>query len=353
MSPADSASGMRLRITCISLAPKRRCHRELLPQQTRHTWIVKRCSELLTISGRIKYVYIEHQQLLNSHNIIMNLSGLAQKIRKEKKLTREVPGFDPKNGNEKAKFLFLLEAPGPKAVESGIISFDNPDPSARHFGNQLAQAGIDRNEIAVWNIVPWYIGSEDGQAIRSATSADIQEGMKFIPQLLDSMPNLRCIVLVGGTARKTHIFLSRITTARILSCHHPSARVMNSNPNANEENIEIFRHMKNTSEIACDEQPANEFYTKDSGKESIPARPYKPKKLKDIRRIGNTETLKIGQVNRNNQIMRGLFGLTGGKGQVHLSYYMECMEAGCRHIYRVNACDARTCKCPICQTSDG
>ena len=177
----------------------------------------------------------------------MNFSDLVNRIRAERNLSSEVPGFDPKNGNELAKYLFLLEAPGPKALKTGQISFDNPDPSARNFGEQLAAAGIAREEIAIWNVVPWYIGNEAGTSIRAANGRDLHAGTEYLAPLVSAMPNLRCIVLVGGAARQAHMFLSRVTTARIVSCHHPSARVLNINPEAAKENIEVFRFLKATT----------------------------------------------------------------------------------------------------------
>jgi len=177
----------------------------------------------------------------------MNFATLVNQIRAERNLTSRVPGFDPKNGNERAKYLFLLEAPGPKAVETGQISFDNPDPSAKNFRKQLAAAGINREEIAVWNVVPWYIGNEGGTSIRAATVQDIRAGIEYLARVVSAMPNLCCIVLVGGAARRAHMFLSRVTKARIVSCHHTSARVLNHNPAAANENIEIFRFVKETT----------------------------------------------------------------------------------------------------------
>lgn len=156
----------------------------------------------------------------------MSFADLVNRVRIENNLTREVPGFDPKNGNEQAKYLFLLEAPGPKAIQSGLISFDNEDPSARNFRNQLAEAGITREDIAIWNVVPWYIGNEANTSIRGANNNDVRAGIEYLPPIISAMPNLRCIVLVGGAARRAHIFLSRLTVARIVSCHHPSAKVM-------------------------------------------------------------------------------------------------------------------------------
>jgi uracil-DNA glycosylase family 4 len=177
----------------------------------------------------------------------MNFKILVNKIRTDLNLTNEVPCFDPKNGNERAKYLFLLEAPGPKAVKSGLISFENKDPTAKNFQEQLASAGISRDEIAIWNIVPWYIGNEAGTAIRAATSQDIRSGVQYLAPLISAMPHLACIILVGRAAREAHLPLSRITSARIVGCHHPSARVLNLNPAANTENIELFSFIKATT----------------------------------------------------------------------------------------------------------
>ena len=178
----------------------------------------------------------------------MNFESAVDRIRKGMSLSKEIPSFDAVNGNENAKFLFLLEAPGPSAIASGHISFDNPDPTARNFKNQLASAEISRDEIAVWNVVPWYIGDSDKyQKIRASNKQDIDEGVEYLPEILDAMVSLQCIVLAGAAARRAHVAISKMTTARILSCHHTSAQSMNANPLAAGENIEIFKYMKKTS----------------------------------------------------------------------------------------------------------
>lgn len=172
---------------------------------------------------------------------------VIEQIRRERGLPHEVPDFDPSNGNEAARFLLVLEAPGPKALETGLVSLDNPDPSARNLKRQLDAAGVSRADLAIWNIVPWYISEETGKRIRRANRADVEEGAKYLPPILELMPNLRCIVLIGSAARSAHVFLSHTTTARILSCHHPSARAMNANPAAYAENVEVFRFMLATA----------------------------------------------------------------------------------------------------------
>ena len=87
----------------------------------------------------------------------MAFSELVDHIRLDQGPGREVPGFDPENANEQARYLFLLEAPGPKALQTGYVSLNNPDPSARNFRRQLSKAGIEAQEIAIWNVVPWYL----------------------------------------------------------------------------------------------------------------------------------------------------------------------------------------------------
>jgi uracil-DNA glycosylase len=62
-----------------------------------------------------------------------------------------VPGLEPTHGNERAAYFLLLESPGPKAAQTGVVSLDNPDPSAANLKAQLGKAGIEREEIAMWN----------------------------------------------------------------------------------------------------------------------------------------------------------------------------------------------------------
>jgi uracil-DNA glycosylase family 4 len=171
-----------------------------------------------------------------------NLSRFVERIRKENGLSEEVPNFDPLNGNKNARILFVLEAPGAKAVKTGYVSFDNPDQSAKNFREQLNKAGIDRAEIAIWNIVPWYLG--DGRKIRAAGVSDVMKGLNYLGELIKILKKLEFIVLVGGAARRAHTFLSHKVKIRILGCHHPSPKVVNNNPGMVDENIQIFRMMR-------------------------------------------------------------------------------------------------------------
>jgi uracil-DNA glycosylase len=175
------------------------------------------------------------------------LAALVTRIRTEQRLHSEVPGFDPHNGNERAKYLFVLEAPGPQALKSGVISLDNPDRTAANFRAQLQEAGVARTDIAIWNVVPWYLGNLDRTHIRGALVRDVELGLGYLDAVIQTISGLRCVVLVGGAARREHIRLSHTTRARILSCHHPSPKVQNTAHGAWQENVAVFRFMQTIS----------------------------------------------------------------------------------------------------------
>ena len=171
------------------------------------------------------------------------MEKFVQELRESKGPAFHIPGFDPHNGNSQAKYLLLLEAPGPAAVNSEYVSLDNLDPTARNLSKQLDDAGIDRHEILLWNIVPWYLGDRERSVIRSANSVEIAEGIAHLLRMIQQLHKLAAIVLFGKTARKAFLPLSIHTRARILTCHHPSAQSMNRNRLRFEENIKVLKNM--------------------------------------------------------------------------------------------------------------
>ena len=57
--------------------------------------------------------------------------------------------------------LFLHENPGRRATSeresgSGSISADNNDETAANFFRMRDQAGLPRDQLVSWNVVPWY-----------------------------------------------------------------------------------------------------------------------------------------------------------------------------------------------------
>ncbi|HWE05335.1 MAG TPA: uracil-DNA glycosylase [Rhizomicrobium sp.] len=139
---------------------------------------------------------------------------------------RDVPYFDPLDGGTVAECLFLLEAPGPQARKSGFVSRNNPDETAKNWFELNVAAGIDRRRTILWNIVPWYIGSEG--RIRPATTTDIQRGLPYLLRLIALLPALRVIVLVGKKASKARFYLQSVDCrATILEMPHPSPSFIN------------------------------------------------------------------------------------------------------------------------------
>jgi hypothetical protein len=67
------------------------------------------------------------------------------------------PWFDPDGGGIDAHVLFLLENPGRRASSargSGFISADNNDDTAANFFCLRDQAGLPRDRLVAWNVVP-------------------------------------------------------------------------------------------------------------------------------------------------------------------------------------------------------
>ena len=131
---------------------------------------------------------------------IVRLTAFVDVLRAEMGSDYRIPYFDPSDGGIGAEVLFLLEAPGAKAVESGFISRNNPDETAKNFFQISQQARIPRRRTITWNIVPWYIGS--GSRIRAATSADIEMGFRRLHEVLELLPKLRAVG-TGGAESST------------------------------------------------------------------------------------------------------------------------------------------------------
>ena len=170
------------------------------------------------------------QRLARLHEPHVNeLTAFIDRIRREQGCGDAVPYFDPADGGVEAECLFVLEAPGAKAVRSGFISRNNPDESAKNFLELNTQAGVPRNRTIICNIVPWYVGSCG--RIRPADSNDIEEGWPYLLQLLDILSCLRVVVLVGAKAQRvaTRLRAAR-PVLRQMVCPHPSPMFVNRKP---------------------------------------------------------------------------------------------------------------------------
>ncbi len=139
--------------------------------------------------------------------------------------TEAVPYPDPRDGGTRARVLLLLEAPGRSAVASGFVSVDNPDGTARNLSSILSEVGLARREMVVWNIIPWYIGSD--RKIRAATRQDVEEGLGCLESFLDLLPDLRAIVMMGRKAQGARDFLATTRPdLALLETFHPSNQAL-------------------------------------------------------------------------------------------------------------------------------
>jgi len=161
------------------------------------------------------------------------LVHFVRQIRKDRDLEREIPDFDPLDGGVAAECLFVFEAPGPKAVESGFISRNNNDQRANNFFEFNKKVGLERKRTVSWNIVPWYLG--DGRRIRHPRAEQRKDGLRYLHKLLNLLPKLRVIVLIGQHAQAIQQEIK--TKINILTGHHPSPMWVNRNPKKNKQII--------------------------------------------------------------------------------------------------------------------
>lgn len=179
-------------------------------------------------SLRVEAERTARKQMLDQEHI-SPLTNFVEEIRqKEGMKDEDVPYFDPLDGGIEAQCLFVLEAPGPKTKESGFVSRNNNDETAKNFLEVNEAAGIPREKTVTWNIVPWYIGT--GAKIRPANPEDIGKGLPYLFRLIDLLPNLRMIVLVGKKAQRIEKELKTRYNIRISRCYHTSPLHINTKP---------------------------------------------------------------------------------------------------------------------------
>jgi hypothetical protein len=187
------------------------------------------------------------KQLHEPH--IAPLTVFVETLRAQVGAHVSIPNFDPWDGGIDAEILYLLEAPGPKAVLTGFVSRNNPDESVKNFFELNAEAKIPRKRTVTWNIVPWYIG--DGKHIRSANRDDLQTGIRELPRLFSLLPRLCAVVLVGRKAEQARSAVRHlIPKVGIFECPHPSPQCVNTDP-ANRQRILNVLHEVASFAISC------------------------------------------------------------------------------------------------------
>jgi uracil-DNA glycosylase len=169
---------------------------------------------------------------------IAPLTNLVYRIRESSSMEASVPFFDPEDGGIDARALFVLEAPGPRAVKSGFISRDNPDETAKNIAEFLSEAGLAREETVLCNAVPWYIGS--GKKIRPAGKADLRAGEPYLRRLVELLPKLMVVVLLGKKAQRLQPIKWLPAHIHVMPCPHPSPLFVNRLPGNRQEMLDVL-----------------------------------------------------------------------------------------------------------------
>jgi uracil-DNA glycosylase family 4 len=169
------------------------------------------------------------------------LNVIREQINTGQNEKRDMPYFDPCDGGINARVLLLLEAPGPKATAakgSGFISRNNPDQTAKNLCDMLQRAGVARRDTLIWNIVPWYVGTNE--RIRAVNQRDIAEALPYLKELIEMLPNLEVIVLVERKSQSEAERIRAISKVPIMTTFHPSPLVCNTRPDIKKQIQEDF-----------------------------------------------------------------------------------------------------------------
>ena len=138
----------------------------------------------------------------------------------------ELPDFDPFGGGIEAEMLFILEKPGPQTSRagggSGFISVNNNDATAENSCRFLDAAGIAQARTCHWNVIPGW-----DRAITYKAS-HWRLGLPLLSELLDRLPRVSVIVLVGNVAARAYGEMHERGYQVVLSAH-PSTKVRNMN----------------------------------------------------------------------------------------------------------------------------
>lgn len=141
-----------------------------------------------------------------------------------------VPCFDPDGGGAAARLLLLMETPGPASDGPRFVSQDNRTPTGANLRRFLVDAGIDRRELLIWNVVPWIVHAP-GARNRAVTAAERRNGLALLPDLLARLPELRIVVLAGRHAAVAGpVIRACCPSLTVLAMPHPSPVICCTDP---------------------------------------------------------------------------------------------------------------------------
>ena len=79
---------------------------------------------------------------------------------------------------------------------------ENDDGAAERYATMLDEAGIAVSDILGWNAYPWYIN-------RAPRATELEAGVEPLRRLCSLLPELRVVMLHGGSARDGWARLAR------------------------------------------------------------------------------------------------------------------------------------------------
>jgi len=117
-----------------------------------------------------------------------------------------VPGFDRNNGGSGSAVMFINERPGRIGTgNSGVVSFDNDDPSANFFKEMFGSIGINRRDIFITNAVLCHPNFE-GYRDTKPNTKEMKNCLYFLARQIEIV-NPKIIVTIGGSAVKSLKYL--------------------------------------------------------------------------------------------------------------------------------------------------
>jgi hypothetical protein len=191
---------------------------------------------------------VERKLAMLEERHIAPLTAFVRRLR-DQLGEQTVPWFDPTEAGVEARILLLLQSPGPKVIPpvgSGFVSPHNDDQTAENMWGIQSEVGINRrDELCTWNVVPWYVRRD-----KRLGNAEYSRARPMLRELLDLLPDLRVVVLLGGNAQAAWGRANLGSTVPVLPTWHTSPLALNRDRNRRGEIVQTLRRARTIAGIA-------------------------------------------------------------------------------------------------------
>ncbi len=162
-----------------------------------------------------------------------HIAPLTQWIKNYKAKGIDMPWIDPADGGVNARILILLQSPARSNLAPRFVSQDNPGPSQQNLNSFLKQAKIKRENIIIWNTIPWLTLYNKNIA---PTKENINKCIAIIKTLIPLLKNISIVILAGAVALQTRkFFVQAYPDVVLLSMPHPSPLSLCRSPSVSEK----------------------------------------------------------------------------------------------------------------------